>query len=79
MMHKDQNACLMVTTVDEGTGKHLVTYIPIFVYDKIVEFFLEHGACKNNHAISFELESTGKKFWKEMWKELEANCIFEEE
>ena len=79
MMHKDQNACLMVTTVDEETGKHLVTYIPIFVYDKIVEFFLEHGACKNTRAISFELEATGKEFWKEMWKELEENCTFEEE
>lgn len=77
-MRKDQNACLMVTSVDEETGKHFVTYIPLFVYNKIVEFFLEYGECKNNHALSFELETTSKEFWKDVWKELEANCTFDE-
>ena len=77
MKKKDQNACLMVTSVDEENGKTHLTYIPIYVYPKIVEFFLKHGACNNNHAIDFVLDVSKKEFWDDMWKQLEVDVEFD--
>ena len=71
MRRKDQNACLLTTAIDEETGKTILTYIPIHVYPSIVELFLEHGECNNNRAVYFELDTDGKTFWEDMWKELE--------
>ncbi|MGN0245738.1 MAG: hypothetical protein ACI4DK_07215 [Lachnospiraceae bacterium] len=69
-----QNACLMTTCINEETGKTELTYIPLAIDISIVEFFLENGTCTNNLAVSFELETDGKQFWKEMWEELEKSC-----
>lgn len=71
MKRKDQNATLMVTSIDEETGKTILTYIPIHVYPSIVEFFLKHGECKNNRAVYFELDTDEKTFWENMWNEIE--------
>ena len=79
MKKRDQNACLMVTTIDDETGGAHVTYIPIFVYDKVVDFFLKHGACNNNHAIDFTLDVSEKEFWEDMWKQLEEDADFDEQ
>jgi hypothetical protein len=77
MKKRDQNACLMVTSIDDDDKTHL-TYIPVFVYDKIVDFFLKHGACNNNHAIDFTLDVSQKEFWEDMWKQIEADAEFDE-
>lgn len=74
MNERNQNCCLMTTTLDEETGKYVLTYIPLGINIDIVEFFLENSTCNNNHAISFDLEETGDEFWANMWKELEGSC-----
>ena len=79
MKKRDQNACLMVTSVAADTGKCHLTYVPIHVYDSIVEFFLKHGECNNNHALDFELEVSEKEFWEDMWKQMEESVEFDEQ
>ena len=73
-MDNQQNACLMTTSIDEETGKTILTYIPLNVGYSVVEFFLENGTCTNNLAVEFELEESADEFWQGMWGTLEASC-----
>ena len=74
MDEKRQNCCLMTTSIEEATGKTMLTYIPLNIDISVVEFFLQNGTCTNNHAISFELEETADEFWQELWGSLEESC-----
>lgn len=74
MNENQQNSCLMVTNIDEQTGKYVLTYIPLNIDYSILKFFLENGTCTNNKAIYFKLDSTGEQYWEEMWKQLEECC-----
>lgn len=72
MQEKTQNCCLMMTSLDEDTGKVILTYVPLNLDISVVDFFIKNGTCTNNYAIEFELNQTEQDFWKGMWSDLEA-------
>lgn len=69
-----QNACLMTTSINEETGKTMLTYIPLSIDISIVEFFLKNGTCTNKNVVEFELEVTADECWEQMWKYLNEFC-----
>lgn len=66
-----QNSCLMVTGMNEDTGKHEIMYIPLNIDWSVVELFLQKGTCTNKQIFTFELTQSPEETWAQMWKELE--------
>lgn len=66
-----QNSCLMTTTLDEETGKTMLTYIPMSLdFDRFEELLMAGKNCTNKECISFELDEDQEHFWNGMWTEL---------
>ena len=70
MFDKKQNACLMVTGINDEEDKAKIIYIPIHMDMKTFKLCVRRGRCENKHAVSFNLEETEEEFWSSMWEEL---------
>lgn len=69
-----QNCCVMTTSIDDKTGKTLLTYIPLSLDISVVEYLFKNGKCENKNVCEFEINQSAEDFWKTMWKDLEGQC-----
>lgn len=74
MEQSKQNSAVVITTIDENTGKAILTYIPMTLDAELMSVLLKNGSnCENKEAIYFELEESMDEFWKEFWINLKGD------
>lgn len=71
MNENKQNACLMVTSHDNDTGKDILSYIPLSLDLELLTLLCQNGSnCENNTVVNYEIDKPIDKFWADVWEEL---------